>query len=54
MMNHFMTDIHQPVLWGVDDGEARPVNLVAAYFWLTENTEETYASDLTTFGGMRR
>ena len=32
------------------DCEARPVNLAAAYSWLTENTDETYASELTTFG----
>ena len=36
------------------DCEARPVNLAAAYSWLRENTDETYASDLTTFGGVLR
>ena len=36
------------------DCEARPVNLAAAYSWLTENTDETYASDLTTFGEVLR
>jgi tyrosine-protein phosphatase YwqE len=36
------------------DCEARPVNLAEAYSWLTENTDETYASDLTTFGGVLR
>ena len=32
------------------DCEARPVNLATAYSWLLENTDETYARDLTTFG----
>ena len=33
------------------DCAGRPVNLEAAYQWLTVHTDETYAKTLTTFGG---
>ena len=32
----------------------RPVNLCAAHEWLTDNTDETYADILTSFGGVFR